>query len=101
MRRFEADRIVRWFRADVLERASRDIADPKRSHELQARQSSELRGMPFAQGRVIGALAGDDVLLDSIAEVVDHCSDGEHATESFVERLFGHGPALLVRHAAL
>ena len=57
-----------------------DVTDPERPHELQPRQPVKLVGMPLTELGVLGPLTDHGVLDDRIAEVVDHRSDGEHAT---------------------
>ena len=68
-----------------FERSARHVADPQGAHELQTRQSAEIVGVPFSEGRVCRPLTNDRVLDDRIAEVVDDRRDGEYATEPFVE----------------
>jgi len=85
----------------VNERGSTgDVADPQRAHELQPWQPAQLVGMPLTKLRVLRCLADDGVLDDRIAEVVDHRSNGEHATQSFVQARLCHArPLLFVPHA--
>ena len=90
VRFFQADGRLTWLRGRVLEGAAGDVADPEGPHELQAGQPAELLGVPFAEGRVVGALTDDRVLHDRITEVVDDRRDGEYATESVVQGLLAH-----------
>src|SRR6185295_7767469 len=60
-----------------------------------------LVGTPLVKLGVLRSFADDGVLDDRIAEVVDHRSDGEHATQSFVQARLCHArPLLLVPRAA-
>ena len=60
-----------------LEGPTRNVADPQRSHELEAGQPSQVLGVPFPQLRVLGLLADDGILHDGVAEVIDHRGDGD------------------------
>src|SRR4030095_252355 len=69
-----------------------DVADPERAHELQPWEPVQLVGMPLTKLGVLRCLADDGVLDDRVAEMVDHRSDGEHATQSFVQARLSHRP---------
>jgi hypothetical protein len=45
----------------------------------EAGQPFQILGVPFPQLRVLGLLADDWVLHDGVAEVIQHCRDGEYA----------------------
>ena len=62
-----------------LEGPTRNVADPQCPHELEAGQPFQILGVPFPQLRVLGLLADDWVLHDGVAEVIQHCRDGEYA----------------------
>ena len=65
----------------IREGSTRNVANPKRSHELEAGQPSQIFGVPFRQPRVLGLLPDDGVLHDGIAEVIDHRRDGEDTAQ--------------------
>src|SRR6202020_1838313 len=67
-----------------------DVADPQGAHELQAGKPAQFLGAPLLELRVLGLLSGDGVTHNSVAEVVNHCRDGECATEPFVQTRVGH-----------
>src|SRR6266550_3106788 len=46
--------------------------------------------MPLTKLRVLRCLSDDRILDDGAAEVVDHRSDGENSTQSFVQSGFSH-----------
>ena len=72
----------------VLEGSTRNVANPKSSHELEAGQPSQILGVPFRQPRVLGLLPDDGVLHDGIAEVIDHRRDGEDTSQPLVQAFF-------------
>ena len=72
----------------ILEGSTRNVANPKRSHELEAGQPSQILGVPFRQPRVLGLLPDDGVLHDGIAEVIDHRRDGEDTSQPLVQAFF-------------
>ena len=84
-----------WRRAGLsgrkLERPARNVADPQRSHELEAGQSFQILGMPFPQLRVLGLLTDDRVFHDGIAEVIHHRRDGEHTPQPLVQTFLSRG----------
>jgi hypothetical protein len=47
---------------------ARNVADPQRSHELEAGQPSKVLGVPLPQLWVLRLLADNGVLHDSVAE---------------------------------
>jgi hypothetical protein len=65
-----------------------NVADLQSAHEFEAWQPAQIVGVPLPEGRVLRSLADDRVLHDSVAEVVDHCCDGECATEPVVKTRF-------------
>ena len=81
----KAERRSTWLGGRELEGAARNFADPQRAHELEARQPSQVLGVPFPQLRVLGLLADDGVLNDGIAEVIHHRCDGEDAAQPLVQ----------------
>ncbi len=93
MRLFQAQLLVPWLRARILERPARDVAHPERPHELETGQSRQLGGVPLPKGRVGGSLAGDRVLDDGVAEVVDDRGDGEDTSQPLVQTPVAHGPS--------
>jgi len=78
-------------RRRVLEGSARDVGDPQRPHELQARQAQRLFDAPLTKLLVLGQLADHGVLDDRVAEVVDHGCDREDPAESIVKAGFLHG----------
>jgi hypothetical protein len=62
-----------------FERPTRNIADPQRSHKLEAGQPFQILGVPFPQLRVLGLLTDNRVFHDRVAEVINHRCDGEDA----------------------
>jgi plastocyanin len=77
---FQPEGGTSWPRGSKREGSTGDIANPQGAHELQSRQPLQLLGMPLTKLRVLRCLADDGILDDRIAEVVDHRSDGEHAS---------------------
>jgi hypothetical protein len=57
---------------------------------MNLRPGSRPRLLPFPEGGVLRVLADDRVVHDCVAEVVNHCCDGECATEPFVQTRFRH-----------
>ena len=70
---------------------TRNVADPQRSHELEAGQPSQVLGVPFPQLRVLRLLADDGVLHDGVAEVIHHRCDGEDAAQPLVQTVLHRG----------
>src|SRR5687767_13248288 len=87
----EAEWRAARFRRDVLVGPSGHFADPQRPHPLEAGQPLRLVGAPLAKLIVLGELADRSVLDDCITEVIDHRSDGKHATKAVVEAGLRHG----------
>src|SRR6476469_8612899 len=63
----------------VLERPARDGANPKGSHELEARQPVQPFRVPLPEGRVLRRDTYNGVLHNRVAKVVNHSRDGEDA----------------------
>jgi hypothetical protein len=76
------------FRGCIVLGSTGNVADPQSAHEFEAWQPAQIVGVPFPEGRVLRSLADDRVLHDSVAEAVDHCCDGECATEPVVKTRF-------------
>src|SRR6476660_8582114 len=95
---FQPQGCAAWLGSSERKRSTRDVADPQGAHELQAWQPGQFVRMPLAECRVLRSLADDRVLDDRIAEMVDHGSDREHATQSIVEARLTHTrPSLVSR----
>jgi hypothetical protein len=71
-------------------RSTGNVADPQGAHEFEAWKPAQIVGAPFIELGILRALAGDRVAHDGVAEVINHCCDGERATEPFVETRFRH-----------
>ena len=92
----KAKRRLTGSRGCVLKGPARNAADPKRPHEFEAGQPSQILGVPFSQLWVLRLLPDNRVLHDGIAEVIDHRRDCEYASQPFVQaflryRLLGLG----------
>ena len=82
--------VLPGLRGRELERAAGDVAHPQRAHELEPRQPVEAVRVPFAQRRVLRALADDRVLDQRVAEAVDHRGDRECTPKPVIETGFRH-----------
>src|SRR5215510_12276104 len=80
-----------WLGGLEPEGAARNVADPQRPHEFEARQSSQVLGVPFPQLWVLRRLADNGVLHNGVAEVAHYRCNGEHATQPFIQTLLRHG----------
>ena len=87
---FQAERSTARLRGCIVLGSTGNVADPQGAHELEAWKSAQIVGVPFPQGGVLRCLADDRILHDRFAEVVNHCCDGECATEPFVQTQFSH-----------
>ena len=87
---FQAERSTARFRACIALGAARNVADPECAHELEARKPAQIVGAPFVEFAVLRPLAGDRVAHDGVAEVINHCRDGECTTEPLVQAHFRH-----------
>ena len=90
MRFLQTERSTAWLRCRIVLGSTSNVADPQAAHELEAWKSAKIVGVPFPQGGVLRCLADDRVLHDRVAEVVNHCCDGECATEPLVQTRFSH-----------
>src|SRR5215208_1087972 len=50
---FQAKRSFARFRGRILLGSARNVADPQGAHELEARKSAQIVGVPFPKGRVL------------------------------------------------
>jgi hypothetical protein len=88
--KFQAQRRTTGFRRGILEGSARNIADPKCSHELEAREPFQAVRVPFSQGNIFRVLTDDGVEDELIAEVVDDRGDSERPAEPVIEVWFRH-----------
>src|SRR5439155_12204517 len=72
-----------------------NVANPQSAHEFEAGKPPQIVGVPFPELGVFRVLADDRVLHDRVAELVNHCCDGECAAEPFVQTRFSHFSYLL------
>src|SRR5439155_21790413 len=87
---FQAEGSTPWFGACILLGSTGNVADPHGAHELEAWKSAQIVGVPFPELGVLRVLADDGIEDESVAEAVNHCCDGECATEPFVQTRFRH-----------
>jgi hypothetical protein len=90
MRLLETDRSFSGPGRRVWERPAGDGTNPKRSHELEARQPVEPLSMPLPQGWVLRRFPHNRVVHDRVAEVIHHRCDGEDAAEALIQTLLNH-----------
>src|SRR5262245_29558589 len=90
MRSLQAELSAPRFRGRIDLRATRNVADPKRAHEFEARQSAQIVSTPLIRLRVFRPHTGDRIAHDRVAEVVNYRGDGKCATKAVVQTGFGH-----------
>jgi hypothetical protein len=90
MRLLETDRSFSRPGRRVWERPAGDGTNPKRSHELEARQPVEAFRMPVPQGWVLRRFPYNRVVHNRVAEVIHHRRDGEDAAEAFLQTFLSH-----------
>jgi hypothetical protein len=84
MRLLETDRSFSRLGRPLREWPAGDGTNPKRSHELEARQPVEAFSVPLPQGWVVRRFPYGRVVHNRVAEVIHHGCDFEDAAEAFI-----------------